>query len=929
MQATRKDIGYTIYSRLEESIRLWIREKLLNLFGNEWHSHIPGGVWDKAQEKSSFMSLEEVDDPVILLDETGIPDLKEIVCYKKAFHSFVPQGLMKAEEFRVKMTKLHETRCKIAHVKRNFSAIDLDLLIDIAGSFLPIIGTSERALQEALDCVKTNPEKLVVQIPPSFFVYEEQPSFAHVTNLPRGDYDPDGGFIGRKEDLSKVSKLLLGGIHRVVTISGAGGVGKTAIAHQICQNLLDKPDLPFDAIVWVSAKEEKLTVTGIEPIEPILRNYETVLGSILETFAWQDELNKPVEQKEESVDIILRAGNKGILLVVDNLETIRDERVIEFIKDFPPPSKVLITSRLGLGEVERRYPLKEMNTGDSVTLLRTIAREKGVQRLAELPDNILSKYVQKMSRYPLAIKWVVGQVALGKDMNLAIGALTSSTGDVAKFCFERIFDTFLNDDARIVLYALAANDRALVRGVLSHVSNLLPQQLDTALRSLTVASLVVPAHFKSSDTSIETRYELLPLTRNYIQSRLQSHPEIYRDIKNRTEMVQNLIEEADKAGRQYRYSLRDMGAESEAEKVAATWAFTAYQKYQADDYDGSVEAFKKAAQIAPNFPAVYRNWATMESDAGFYQKADELMRKATSLDSNDSRLWFVWGNIEKRRRRYDRAYRYLKSALNLSPDDAPILGALGEVEKRRGNFEEADGLLRKALTGSFSVSHRRHEIICHTALADNLRRWAQLLSKDRQPEGALNKLKEAFRSASKAIELGKDDIRAKNAYLAVSKDLAVLLLRLEGVDSAMPYFDSAITQKPKRWKERKINEGCCFYLAQALLRSERSDVAKKYFNLGKKALFSDSKFFGKYKELGAEFSQQRSKGKLYRVFPNHGYGFIELEGETGQTIFLHISEVLPKVSSEEFEDMKGSTLSFIVEQTEKGPQAKAARFAKE
>jgi LuxR family glucitol operon transcriptional activator len=334
--------------------------------------------------------------------------------------------------------------------------------------------------------------------------YEESTFPDRITNLPPGDYDPAGGFIGRKGDLAKVGKLILGDLYRVVTISGAGGVGKTALAHQFCQNMLSNPDLPFDGIVWVSAKEEKLTVTGIEPIEPTLQNYEDVLESILETFGWLDDLSKPAEDKAESVDVILRAGDKGVLLVIDNLETIQDQRIIRFIKEVPNPSKVLITSRTGLGEVEIRYSLKEMTVNDAIVLLRTISREKGIEDLARLPSEVLSNYVDRMSRYPLAIKWVVGQVALGKDIDLAIADLTSSTGDVAKFCFEHIFDSLLNESSRTVLYALAAYELPLVRGVLSHISDLSAEQLDDALRDLTIASFVTPNHDKKDDGSIET-----------------------------------------------------------------------------------------------------------------------------------------------------------------------------------------------------------------------------------------------------------------------------------------------------------------------------------------------------------------------------------------------------------------------------------------
>ena len=53
MQVNRKDIGYTIYSRLEESFHNWIEDALLN-FGDQWPAHIPNGVWEKVEDKSSM-----------------------------------------------------------------------------------------------------------------------------------------------------------------------------------------------------------------------------------------------------------------------------------------------------------------------------------------------------------------------------------------------------------------------------------------------------------------------------------------------------------------------------------------------------------------------------------------------------------------------------------------------------------------------------------------------------------------------------------------------------------------------------------------------------------------------------------------------------------------------------------------------------------
>ena len=41
MHIDRKDIGYTIMSRLESSLRIWISSKLYDSFGDKWQEKIP------------------------------------------------------------------------------------------------------------------------------------------------------------------------------------------------------------------------------------------------------------------------------------------------------------------------------------------------------------------------------------------------------------------------------------------------------------------------------------------------------------------------------------------------------------------------------------------------------------------------------------------------------------------------------------------------------------------------------------------------------------------------------------------------------------------------------------------------------------------------------------------------------------------------
>jgi hypothetical protein len=135
MQFSRKDLGYAVYSRVEEALRFWIKDRLLISFGPDWRSSIPSGIWTKANDNSGgMMKPEDTYDPLVLLEETDIPDLMDIVCYKNSFSRYIGTKKFTVEDFRRQILSLYDLRNKIAHVKLNFSAIDLDLLMGIANN---------------------------------------------------------------------------------------------------------------------------------------------------------------------------------------------------------------------------------------------------------------------------------------------------------------------------------------------------------------------------------------------------------------------------------------------------------------------------------------------------------------------------------------------------------------------------------------------------------------------------------------------------------------------------------------------------------------------------------------------------------------------------------------------------------------------------
>lgn len=60
------------------------------------------------------------------------------------------------------------------------------------------------------------------------------------------------------------------------------------------------------------------------------------------------------------------------LLVLDNLETINTEDVRDFLDEFTEYGKVIITSRIGLGEMEHRYFLQGLSDSDLLQYVNTL-----------------------------------------------------------------------------------------------------------------------------------------------------------------------------------------------------------------------------------------------------------------------------------------------------------------------------------------------------------------------------------------------------------------------------------------------------------------------------------------------------------------------------------------------------------------------------
>ena len=182
------------------------------------------------------------------------------------------------------------------------------------------------------------------------------------TNLPR----PASSFVGREREVAEVVALLSG--HRLVTLSGPGGSGKTRLALEAAAEMVGE----FRAgVFWIGLAT--------------LRDPSLVADTIAEALGAKDGLSQWI-------------GERELLLLLDNLEQVIDvapelAELLEACANL----RLLVTSRELLrvrGEVD--YPVLPLADPDAVELFTARAGVEG--------DEVVAQLCRRLDNLPLALE---------------------------------------------------------------------------------------------------------------------------------------------------------------------------------------------------------------------------------------------------------------------------------------------------------------------------------------------------------------------------------------------------------------------------------------------------------------------------------------------------------------------------------------------
>jgi len=524
------------------------------------------------------------------------------------------------------------------------------------------------------------------------YALPEKPTVYH--NLPQPEY---GKFIGRETELKKIARILHPyphSQHSIVTIDGIGGIGKSALALEIAHRYLRnyeriEPEKRFDAIIWTSAKQTVLTAEGISIRRQALRTLDDIYTAIAITLQREDITHA---HKEEQYDIVCNAlTQQRTLLIVDNLETVDDEAVMDFLREIPAPSKVIVTTRHRL-DVAYPVRLAEMPWKDAQQLIKQECHKKGVfygDNLDEIQEEIsaqLSKddayhLYERTGGVPLAIVWSIAQMGFGYNVASVLARLGHPSGDIARFCFEGAVEQIQGKPSYILLITLSLCSDDASRETLGYATELSELDRDDGLVELEKLSLVN----KRGD-----RFSFLPLTKHFASSEFQKSARKEQLQENWIEYFKILSEKY--SGEHWKWTNYDwLLSEGNNILLIIDHAISSNIKKE------KVLSFSQAAM---RYLDIEGRWNEL-ADYG-----EKLSMIAQALNNKRSLAWICvhWlGWLYAEQERYELAEKFTQRSLLLYQELNEIKGIcftmthLARVFRRIGKYDAAEKICNEAM----------------------------------------------------------------------------------------------------------------------------------------------------------------------------------------------------------------------------------------
>ncbi|EGR0579839.1 tetratricopeptide repeat protein [Vibrio cholerae] len=566
-------------------------------------------------------------------------------------------------------------------------------------------------------------------------------------NLPMVEFD-DTGFLGRVDDRTSINKLLLSDT-RVITIVGEGGIGKTALAQRCLYDILDlcedstQNEPRFDIIAWVTLKANELTVNGAKQINNAITD-SIGLFKYVNSFLSND-ISESLENNLE--EILEYMKEFKILLCIDNLETISTSQIRNFLANVPNGSKIIITTRMALGELEFRYKLDKLDNKASIILMRNMAKVLNVPDLFKKNNSQLEDICHKLFHNPLLIRWYVRSYAYGSNPKKLISTESRNFKEALSFCFENLYEK-LTDDERKIILVIACNSKPMtlveLRFFLDEMHHLV---LEEAIHRLRNSSMLMAS---DEDKYEEPKFILTNVAESYLKSINAVTKDIYQLVKERRAKLRTIIAGQGVSKHTYEFDPKNVIWETNDQKVCATYLSAAITLHHSKNTESAIEKINQAKALMPDFSECYRVHAYV------LQKEKPWLARSeyeTALEYNNRSMIarYSYAKFLNSEEEHEEAIEQLNAALQIDPHSIPCKSQLAFTFKMMGNYPKANEIYNDILSNEDFSSHKKFRISTYDQAADCQRRLSEQYISHKDSDKAKMHLSKAVDILEKAI----------------------------------------------------------------------------------------------------------------------------------------------------------------------------------
>lgn len=709
---------YALLSALEQDMRDAIRVQLAPQLPDT-RELVGDAVYDSAVLRMERERVDSIDPPdaVSLLPFVDFPDAWQLLNHHRAR---LPTSIRTHfKQVTPQLAALVPIRNRVAH-SRPLEYTDLPTVAALTDRLLTGAPELWNHLKEITERLRLHPE-FVLDIP----LPEADDPLPN--NLPDAEFD-ETGFLGRAEQVGKIRDLCLRGAHPVITIFGDGGVGKTSLALKVAYDLLDLADSPFDSIVWATSKTTTLTAKDIVGIDDAITDSLGLMSHLAGELGGQtseDPMREVIEYLREF----------RILLVVDNLETVLDQRLREFLAQLPAGgSKILLTSRIGVGAYEHPVPLEPMADDEAIQLLRALANVREVQDLVAMDNTRLVRYCRRMKNNPLWIRWFVLGVQAGERPE----ALLANPDQFLSYALTNVYD-YLSEDSQRLLRVMQSVAGPHSQAQLAFFSKMEPDPLHRALLQLATTNMVRMRR-SASGSSFETQYALGDLARTYLSKHHPVPKREHAELRHRRDQLVSAGEDLRTQQKRNPYLSKSLDMGSSGNLVVARHLLSALEAIKKDDFATADHQLERASQLAPEWFEVHRVAAMLEARRGNYPGAQDRFEAALELAPTSAplRLWyglFLLNHLAE----HEEAAAQFEAGLHIDREALDIQLELARARLYLEDFDAAREPLDFALERQHALSVFRLRKL-HDLNLQHFMRLSDRLSREGEQPGALQAL---------------------------------------------------------------------------------------------------------------------------------------------------------------------------------------------